>query len=79
MVQIIVAVHKIMTKKKEKIINELLQSATQYDEKKWFECIIHDLIKSIFPTIIREVSTAWITRNWQIDKVCEATCIWYGV
>ena len=44
-----------MTNKKEKKINELLQTATQYDEKKLFECIIRDLIKSIFPTIIREL------------------------
>ena len=80
MVQIIVGVHKIMTKKKKrKKINELLKTATQYDEKIWFESIIHDLIKSIIPTIIREVYTAWTTRNWQIDKVCEATRIWYGV
>ena len=54
--QIIVGVHKIMTKKKkEKQFNELLQTATQYDEKIWFECIIHDLIKSIISTIIGEV------------------------
>ena len=44
-----------MKKKKEKKINELLQTATQYDEKIWFECIIHDLIKSLIPTIVGEV------------------------
>ena len=54
--QIIVGVHKIMTKKKgKKKINELLQAATQYDEKIWFECIIHDQIKSIISTIIGEL------------------------
>ena len=54
--QIIVGVHKIMTKKKrKKKINELLQTASQYDEKIRLECIIHDLIKSIIPTIIGEV------------------------
>jgi len=44
-----------MTKKRKKKVNELLQTATQYDEKIWFECIIHDLIKSIISTIIGEV------------------------
>ena len=36
----------------KKKINELLQTTTQYDEKIWFEGIIHDLIKSIISTII---------------------------
>ena len=53
--QIVVGVHKIMTKKRKKKINELLQTATQYDEKIRFECIIHDLIKSIIPSTIGEV------------------------
>ena len=53
--EIIVGVHKIMRNKREKKINELLQTASQYDEMIWFECIIHDLIKSIIPTVIGEV------------------------
>ena len=67
-----------MTKKKrkKKKINELLQAATQYDEKIWFECIIHGLIKSIISSIIGEVK---LLEQHEIDKVCEATCIWYGV
>ena len=42
-------------KKTEKKINELLQTATPYDEKIRFESISHDLIKSIIPSTIREV------------------------
>ena len=54
----------------------MLQIATQYDEKIWFECIIHGLIKSIISSIIGEVK---LLEQHEIDKVCEATCIWYGV